>query len=520
MNAPQQDRSQRRNARRAYAGVSSRSVTDGEQAAPTEDALLQRTIGNTRLAQTHPRKGDEWHPEALSARNQVATNLQVNGIVARALQTPTPVQRVLPVGGATPIQRLISAGDFAKQTKRKTPSKSDAFFADLTNEIRTLEALPLTKAQPTSDLPTKQKAYAEWLDRKKQMRVIYSKGNEWRITAASKSPRKQHVDSLLLELKEEMKQSYLEQPPDLANTAQGTATTPVATTKRAHRTPEQKQAFAVIKSSNLVAARRKHAYQMIRDPEMIQQGAFGVCGLTSILYAVAKSSPKRFAEMIRDAWADTALVKQWLEVFYNNSDGEHISQRAEVEYVTSQWLVRKGVSGQQESRTLRQQGQGNNKQEVETTKKKDYALVFEKQRKFSDEFEIQGWENTKGHFALTASALSMLLNGLGTGKPSVKIKKTTFAQDYARASQLAGKGSVLASVVDTTFYKQGGKAVDVMFNKTRKPKYVHWVTLKDVTEEGIYYKMKIWTWRENFEAKVRKDVVDSYIHSLVVAEVE
>ena len=195
-----------------------------------------------------------------------------------------------------------------------------------------------------------------------------------------------------------------------------------------------------------------------------------------------------------------------------------VRSRAEVEYVTSQWLVRKSTTGEGQSTTLRQPAKDSGDKETVTNKKKDYAMVLDKQRKFSDEFEIDGWENTFGHFALPQPPSAIYSTVSAPASRVTKSRRPTSSKTNT-AKQLAGKGSILASVVDTGFYKQSGKEVDDAFVKTRKPKYVHWVTLKDVTEEGNYYKMKIWTWGQQWDAKVKKDVIDTYIHSLVVAEI-
>jgi hypothetical protein len=138
--------------------------------------------------------------------------------------------------------------------------------------------------------------------------------------------------------------------------------------------------------------------------------------------------------------------------------------------------------------------------------------------------------------------VSHLLNGLGTGKPSYKVKRKSFEQDFGFAKRLTGSdGSILASVTNTKFYEEGKDVTADFYNKDGKtkggdkpkfgpkvlgdtspnpgPKYVHWVTLKDAKlgTDG-FYELDIWTWGNNYKARVHKDVIYSHIYSLVVAQ--
>lgn len=512
----QQMQSQRRRSLRpkSATGISRHQAASAGLDAPiARQDILQRTLGNVALGGGVSASGD-----GAQTRSDV-----VSGIVQRGMDAAASV--ATPVKTRTPkplVQRLISGDSFDSKTGFWFFSgKSDAFFKQVANGLRTYEAMPQTRFTSTSPQDVKDKGTEEWKARRKQLRQVYRLCDEWVLEGnAEGSSRAEHVFSLMKELRNELSPKKGSTGPNLAGTSSGKVRKG-GTNLGKNDTPAQQEAIQVIDNTTLHPDRKQHARDMIRDPDLIQQGAFGVCGLTSILYAVAKGTPKRFAELIRDAWADTQLVTTWLDVYYNNADPRHVKIRAEVEYITSQWLVRKsGFTDMKENVVTTADPNDTNSKESVQDKQKQFDDVMVKQREFSDSFEIDGWENTLGHFALTAGAVTMLLNALGTTKESYKIKRGSFGTDYAAARQKAGKGSVLASVVDVDFYQKNGAPVDVAFVKTRKPKYVHWVILKDAKLEGDHWKLSIWTWGKDFAANVHKDHIGTYVYSVVAAQSE
>lgn len=465
------------------------------QLSSAQTPVLQRTYGNAALG-----RADETLPADPQLLAQSMQSIVQRSSAARTAGHP----QVQSHTGGPVVQRLISADDWSSSTSFWFASgKSDTFFQDVTKRLRTYEG------------PLKSRTHVEKLE---HLREIYRVLDEWAISpAANESSRKGNVSTLLNDLAKEMKILQTPGGTGKANTApalgvMGTKAVPVRGGKP---TPAQEQAIATIDGTGLEPVRKAHARDMIRNPDVVQQAAFGVCGLTSILYVVAKSNPQRFAEMIRDAWSDTALVKEWMPIFYKNATPEQIQERAEVEYVTSQWLVRKSAPTNVTQNVL---VPGDDT--ASGSKDKQFKDVLDKQRSFSDSFEIAGWENTFGHFAMTTGGLNYLLNSLGSGKKSYKVKVSEFDKDYAAARAKAGSGSLIASVVDTNFYRQNDAPVAQDFVKTRKPRYVHWVILKDAVQAGDFFKLKIWTWGADFNATVHKDVIKSYIYSFIAAEAE
>ncbi len=449
------------------------------------------------------------------------------------------------LGHAGRIQRVMHSTHFDYHTQTKFGSdQPEAIYTSVADALRNLEAMPFNWVPQTAPVDQVNLMNQQWRARLKALRAIYKLCDQWTLTPESESSKGLDLIQYVMgELRDELSPK---QPPTV-NTA-GTAlgkTSNVTVDPTATLTPAQEKAIEVIDKTSLHKSRKEHSRDMIRNPEMIQQGAFGVCGATSMLYAVAKGTPVRFAEMIRDAWADSELVKKWLEVFYENADPRHIEIRSEVEYITAQWLIRKSQDGKGKGSTVSvDKEKVDYWYSIESQKSKSqlYKDVFDRQKEFSDSFEIEGWENTLGHFALTAGALSHLLNGLGTGKPSYKVKRKSFEQDFAFAKRLKGSnGSILASVTNTKFYEEGKDVSVDFYNKDGKtkggekptfgpkiqgdtsptpgPKYVHWVTLKDATlgTDG-FYDLDIWTWGNNYKARVHKDVIYSHIYSLVVAQ--
>jgi hypothetical protein len=278
-------------------------------------------------------------------------------------------------------------------------------------------------------------------------------------------------------------------------------------------TKDQTEAIQLINTSGIDPAYKARANLLIEVPDAIDQTAHGVCGMVAVLRAVVKSSPKRFAQMIISAMSDTALIAQWLPVFNKRADKDQKAKHAEVEFITSQWLVRKSATGDVSQKVMNKGGV--------TTKTKKYSNVFDAQVAFSNSFGIKGWENDLGHFATTTGGLNYLLNSVGSGKDSFKIKVTNFKQDYQAAKAKAGKdGSVIASVTNTDFYKLKGKEVDKPLVKSGGPKFRHWVMIDEVKESGDYFVLKLWTWAAHYFAKVHKSVIGTHIYSLIAAETD
>jgi hypothetical protein len=158
------------------------------------------------------------------------------------------------------------------------------------------------------------------------------------------------------------------------------------------------------------------------------------------------------------------------------------------------------------------------------TKTKDYSEVKQDQGDFSNTFKMDDWEEG-GHYATTAGGLNYLYTSL-TGKKGYKIKVTDFGKDYARAKSKAGaKGTVNAAIMGHDFYKAKGERVRKPPKEAHPAKYRHWVTILNSKRMNVksksgnitkYFKMKIWTYENFWDAKVREDMVGTYIHSLLV----
>ena len=152
---------------------------------------------------------------------------------------------------------------------------------------------------------------------------------------------------------------------------------------------EQSDAFHIIEGAKLTNGRKAHAKLMILNPSLIQQGAFGVCGLTSVLFIVATHSPKRFAEMIRRRGRRDIL----------SSSGCPPSLQMLIQTrrnLTPKWsssphsglcVVPLAPHSPESKRFLIPMTRIRR-----STKRMSIIVVDENQLKFSDSFEIQGWE--------------------------------------------------------------------------------------------------------------------------------
>jgi hypothetical protein len=269
------------------------------------------------------------------------------------------------------------------------------------------------------------------------------------------------------------------------------------------------------------------AIELINDPDQASQASYGICGLTSMLRSILISDPDRFVTLTIQALSDTDILDDWQEFFQDNSDIDQ--EHKELDFLVAQWLVRNSTKGPVSQKVLKHNSTGG---VDEITKTKDYDDVFEHQVDFSDTFNIPDWE-PGGHFATTAGGLNYIYSSV-TGKEGYKIKITDFAKDWALAKSKAGPtGSVNASIKGHDFYKDittgthydKETPIDTPPALAHPAKYRHWVTFDDVTEEnhkdtsGItkkFFRIKVWTYEDYWDALVSEDVIGQYIHSLVV----
>jgi hypothetical protein len=370
--------------------------------------------------------------------------------------------------GAPPslIQRLISASQFRRNTGLTARAgKSGQTFDDLVAGLQTYE---------TTGLPG-------------DLLRVHGTATLWlRSPEAATSSRRAHVAQLVQELEQE-----------------GHFTGIAKARARAKKT---------ISKSGLTKSHKDRAKELIDAPDAINQTAFGVCGLVSVLRPMLTYDPQKFASLAVTALTDGKLdKKKWKQVFAAQADAAQKALGAEFEFLVSQWLVRHGPTGEVSQTVLSRGGGGT---EATATKRKQYTAVFSAQKTFSGGFGITGWENVLGHFAMTTGGLNYLLTAMGA-PASYKINVRDFWPDYQLAKGKAGdKGQVIASVRNVGFYQKGGKKVDVN-PPAPTTKYIHWVMIEDVQPAGNYFNIKLWTWARFYYAKVHRNVAANYFYSFV-----
>jgi len=366
----------------------------------------------------------------------------------------------LPSAAGT-IQRLISASKFRKKTSLAArKGKSHKAFEDI--------AAGLGRYEATEDIA--------------ELQQVYVDAQAWLSSPdAATSSRREHVERLI--------------QPDIATE------------------PTRAQARKLISASTLSKKHKKRAAELIDYPNEIDQTAFGVCGLVSILRPVLTYDPAQFANLAIQALTDPNLdQKKWKGVFAKQADKKQKAKGAEFEYLVSQWLIRHAAPTEVSQTIAERKPSGS---VAERVKKKRYSAVFQAQKDFSDAFNIAGWEEKKGHFAMTTGGVNYLVSSVIGASQSYKIKVRDFAEDYQLAKTKAGtKGQIIASVTDTDFYQPSGSTIDV---KPTAPgtKFVHWVMIEDVQQAGHYFDITLWTWAQFFDVRVHEDVAKDYFYSFV-----
>lgn len=276
-----------------------------------------------------------------------------------------------------------------------------------------------------------------------------------------------------------------------------------------------------INSSGLTEEYKTRAVKLIKSPDLVSQAGYGICGITSMLRAILIHHPNVFATVTIQALADDTVVSPWREFFQKRAKDDQ--KEKELDYLVAQWLVRKGKGeGDDVSQDVLSRNGDN---VLENTKTKKYGEVYKDQRAFGDTFKMKDWEGA-GHFATTAGGINYLYSSL-TNQKGFKISVKDFGKDYALAKSKAGsKGTISASIRGHEFYQAGGKPVDEGPKEEPKAKYRHWVMLDDVKEVTVkggwfssdkkYFKMKVWTYEDHYDAMVNEAIIGQYINNLVV----
>jgi len=257
----------------------------------------------------------------------------------------------------------------------------------------------------------------------------------------------------------------------------------------------------MIKNSDMRREWKQRALDILNAPDIIQQGAFGICAIVSVLRHVVINDPEEFATMTLAAVADNSNRKARMPAFRKRATKDQKRDHAELEYLVAHWFVRQG-------------------------KKSDpYRTTYKNQKTFSNEFNgVEGIKNWKkeGHFGMTAGGLKTLVDKANKGRGSQEIRVTNLVKDYGTARATAGpSGAVIASVTDTRFYEKASprtKAAKATMGKSGPLDFVHWIMLEDVTQSGALVSIRLWTWGGEYTPTVDAGVVNGYFHSLVAAQ--
>ena len=297
-------------------------------------------------------------------------------------------QQAVDPTAAGSVQRLVRAAKFRKKTKlagRK--GKSHAAFSRMAAGLQAYETHGNVR----------------------ELEGVYRQAREWlQGPRAGLSSRTKYVQRLLPELKAAGLRDYWR---------------------------DRARAKKRIAKSSLPDDFKRRANYLIDDPDGIDQTAFGVCGMVSILRPLAEYQPVKFADLAIRALDDPRMdYHKWADVFDNNAEQQHVDDIADFDFLVAQWLIRFGASGEVSQTALERTAGGVQAR----TATKRYSAVFQQQREFSERFGIAGWEEQLGHFAMTTGGLNYLLTAAVDPESSHKIKIQDFWADYQLARHMAG----------------------------------------------------------------------------------
>ena len=224
---------------------------------------------------------------------------------------------------------------------------------------------------------------------------------------------------------------------------------------------QRRIAFTRLSGAGLTPAHAVRAGAILNNPDSIQQGAFGICGLVSILKPMAIYAPDSFIGLATQAFSDTAFdTTKLMQIYRTRAAPAQQTANMDFDYLLAHWLLKRGAAVRAPGSELTHKVAADPSTGApERQKKKKATDVFDDQTGFSNTFNIAGWEEL-GHYATTAGGLTYLLDTVLGAPNSRKIKVTDIARDFQVATGIVGrKGKVVAAVKDTSVYKQGGTLV-------------------------------------------------------------
>lgn len=284
-----------------------------------------------------------------------------------------------------------------------------------------------------------------------------------------------------------------------------------------------------IRSSGLHSSLIARGVHLIDNPDDLDQDAFGICGVVSILRVLLDHSPDKFADIAVDCVKHSKvseIYQIWVQHRGNND--------ALLDFLMGHYLIDAAgkASGLSitEWRELPSSTYSTSPSSSITTKTTSGTELIKKQKAFSDLFKnedpsLAQWQ-AQGHFALTQTGVAYIMSKIAGAAETEKIAwSLSFGPTLTEAKRVTnGKQTpfILAGIKDAVGPAWVDGAVTETPCKTPahdEPKFGHWVVINDIQLVDKYYVVDLWTWTTQRTVKFGTAVLRGYIYGLVAGYV-
>jgi len=282
---------------------------------------------------------------------------------------------------------------------------------------------------------------------------------------------------------------------------------------------EQKEAISKIKICPCSEKYKKRTEQLIKKPDLVNQGAFGVCGMASIVHVLLKYRLEEFVKLFNAVFG---------KVPFQTKDMGSIKTDGIILAVISEYKTKYTKKAQKAHAAYVSDWASDAETDFLLSRAIAHLLdnlegcggIVEMQREFSREFS--GWDETQGDLVITEECIDVMLTELFNAgnmkqiQPYTKIEKAvTEINNFLKSHK---KAFVLAGVNGASSHLVKGKNVLQPFVRARNAAlFTHWIVITgEIKSFGGFYKIPFWTWTKNHVVEISHGAAGTYFHVFIL----
>ena len=280
---------------------------------------------------------------------------------------------------------------------------------------------------------------------------------------------------------------------------------------------DQSQAISKIKQCACLGKYKTRAEQLIKNPTLVNQGAFGVCGMASIVHVLLKYKLEEFVKLFNAVFR---------KVPFQTKDMGKIKTAGILKEVQAEYKTKYTKKAAKAHAAYVSGWDSNGETDFLLSRAIAHLLenlegcggIVEMQREFSREFK--GWDESQGDLAITEECVDVMIMELFNAdnmkqiQPYTKVEKAVKEiNDFFKKHK---KVFVFAGVNGAKILVKGNK-VTQPFKRTKTPLFTHWIVIRgEINSSGGFYKIPFWTWTKNYQVEISKAVAGSYFHVFIL----